>query len=94
MQAANVKITPNPARGDKVFLRYGLSQAAQKVSMEVYSPAGRLLWTENGPTQIGQNLWTLNAGNLASGSYLVRVLAWPESGGQPQIITKAFALFR
>jgi len=95
LQAANVKITPNPARGDKVLLRYGLTQAAQKVSIEVYSPSGRLLWTDNnGSTQIGQDQWMLNASSLASGSYLVRVLAWAQAGGQPQIVTKAFALLR
>jgi hypothetical protein len=94
LKTETVKVTPNPARGDKVMLRYGLSEAAQKVSIELYAVSGRLLWRQDGTTQIGENIWNLDASGLASGSYLVRVLAWSDAGGQPTIVTKPFALLR
>jgi hypothetical protein len=94
LKTETVKVTPNPARGDKVMLRYGLSEAAQKVSIELYAVSGRLLWRQDGTTKIGENIWNLDASGLASDSYLVRVLAWSDAGGQPTIVTKPFALLR
>lgn len=66
----NMKIYPNPVRGQNVQVEINAQGNIQR--LEVYNASGQLLSVRT--TQIGHNLWLIEAEKLSAGIYEVRAV--------------------
>ena len=81
VETVAVDVQPNPATtGESAEVRYTLTEG-QTVTVELYGSDGRLVRTlASGYREAGENIATVNSGDLASGQYVVVVRT--AGGGQ------------
>ncbi len=66
-------IFPNPFT-DKITIQYA-ALSSRNISVEVYDVMGKVVYTENKYSNVGQNQLEINAGDLSRGLYYIKVYA-------------------
>jgi hypothetical protein len=88
LDSTNVKILPNPIKGDSAVVQWLLSSPARNVRLEFSGPGRPQLLVVNGPGAVGLNSYTLDCSNLANDVYFVRVRALGMDGREFDVVKK------
>ncbi|MEW6040401.1 MAG: PQQ-binding-like beta-propeller repeat protein, partial [Elusimicrobiota bacterium] len=89
----NTYVYPNPARGDKLYFKFLLGNAAS-ITVDVYNVAGELIWHrlenfDQGCAGLSKTIeWDISG--IASGTYVFRIAA--KSGNDEKVVTKKLAI--
>ena len=84
---------PNPARGESVTLHYTLSEKVDRVSVEIYDLAGRLVYSASPAAYAATDNWhTVRLAGFSPGVYLCSVEATGRNGTSERIFAKLAVL--
>ena len=88
VKKADVKILPNPVKGNSAVVQWLLSSPAKKVRLE-FSGTGRpQMLVVDGPGSVGLNSYTLDCSQMANDVYFVRVRALGLDGHETDVVKK------
>ena len=88
LDKTNVKILPNPIKGDSAVVQWLLSVPARNVRLEFSGPGQHSLLVADGPGAVGLNSYTLDCSHLANDVYFVRVRALGLDGVETDVVKK------
>ena len=88
LEPPNVKVLPNPVKGDSAVVQWLLSAPAKAVKLEFTGPGRRQLLLVNAPGAIGLNSYTLDCRDLANDVYFVKVRALGLDGQECAVVKK------
>ncbi|HXC63050.1 MAG TPA: hypothetical protein VNZ67_01770, partial [bacterium] len=88
LEKTNVKVLPNPVKGDSAVVQWLLSSPAQHVRLEFSGPGRPQMLVVNGPGSVGLNSYSLDCSQLANDVYFVRVRALGLDGHETDVVKK------
>jgi hypothetical protein len=88
LDASNVKVLPNPIKGDSAVVQWLLSSPAKNVRLEFSGPGRPQLLVVDGPGSMGLNSYSLDCRDLANDVYFVRVRALGLDGREFDVVKK------
>jgi M6 family metalloprotease-like protein len=84
---------PNPAKGESVTLHYTLSERVDRVRIEIYDLAGRLVYSASPAVFAASDNWhTVQLGAFSPGVYLCCVDAAQDNGASERVFAKLAVL--
>jgi hypothetical protein len=88
LEKANVKVLPNPVKGDRAVVQWLLSSPAKNVRLEFSGPGRPQMLVVNGAGSVGLNSYSLDCSQLANDVYFVRVRALGMDGSEYAVVKK------